>query len=204
MYKTSTHSAAPKCIGTKHQNKSIKYANVNCTAHLHLETTRTYCNVRFVQLRSAHQHPAHTVFNSYNTLQYTLQGTNNKCTYTQQDPHHRHVSVSDLYWPPGGQVHCLYIQTDILIDYINQNTHPPTCVERKVWAGQPTLTITRVADSLARILYKLIIQIDQQSTLFLLLSKPTFPLSGQCGDFVQYSKLKKCAQTIINFFVFCF
>ena len=34
--------------------------------------------------------------------------------------------------------------------------------------------------------HKLITEIDPQSTLFFLLSRPTFPQSGKWGDFVDY------------------
>ena len=43
---------------------------------------------------------------------------------------------------------------------------------------------------------KLIIKIDQQSTLFLLLSWPTFPLRGKWGDFVHWRKFLQS----INYF----
>ena len=46
--------------------------------------------------------------------------------------------------------------------------------------------------------HKLIIKIDQQSTLFLLLSWPAFPLSEKLGDFVDYRKFVQ----LINYFLF--
>ena len=59
------------------------------------------------------------------------------------------------------------------------------------WSSIPSMTTTRIERTPLYVLgedHKLLIQIDQQSTLFPLLSWPTFHLRGKWGDFVDYRK----------------